>query len=575
MTDPGFAHRSGGKDAMPKITYSMPAAACALVTLVALMAAAMPAAGQQPGAGERRLIIDLSHAERVTYRGAGAPNLHTADNAQRQDVDRWADGLAAHGFAIETAATSPFTPNGLDGVSVVAVLQPDLVGPDRPARFGDSEIAALRDWLQAGGTLVAVADPLITTSGATFLSEGFSGIGAYRSGEIVNNLLSRLGLGTHVNADVVCSTRPEDKPSGTDDGGLNAIYGSELPEGAVALDVETHGLFTDPGQRLGHFVGHTIEGAQLDLAGMSLDAEREPEAPPVVGGVVPVPPPDAEGEAWTVLRSAAEKKGDDGKAASCGAERDRVEGAVAGVTLDRVGKGKVVTGGDLSLHVASYGSATFYDNENFGMKPFWESLLPAIAGPGPRRNTGGDPPGSGSPSGDPGSGGSGSGNGPVSGSAPGDAEANTGGSTRRGGRRGGETGSGRGEARSSPGRNDGRAVGGALERGRSGARRAGDATPSAERSGSSAVVTGAGPARESASEREGGEARPLSTAAEGGSGASGASGSPSSLREVPDVPALVTAPTPGWLTGAVGGGILAALAGGFGLTRRRLRTALP
>lgn len=544
------------------------AALAALVAAAGAAAAAGPAPAQRGPAvgapGGKRLVIDMTHAERVTYAGLGSPNLYTARNPQRQDVDAWANGLAArHGFAIETARErSPFTLEALDGVSAVAVLQPDTVGPGQGAFFADAEAAALRAWIERGGVLALVADPLITTSGGNFLVENFS-LEPYQSWRVANDLLRKLGLDTHFRHDVVCSTKPDDKPDGTGDDDLNELYGSELPESGVALRVEPHGLFPHPGRRLGHWAGHTLDGGGVEVATLELGQESQ-------GGGGPTDGADATVASWTVDRAAAQKPppGGGDRAAGCEAPREKTSGRVAGVSLDRIGEGWIVSGGDLSLHAASYGSGAFYDNENFGMKPFWEAVLPALAGPGVRMRAEDSGPAAGQ------AGGSG-----ATGTAP---EQGTPAERGGAGRRGGRGSRGTGRDGSAGGERSGRGSG---ERGR-------EALGGGSGSGGSGGASGAGGgAAGAAAPADAAAAQALSGARAGAGGADASAATGQVLPEPSDGPLTARTPVgagtagaraladaaedvPGWLSVAAGAGALSALLAGFGAQWRRLRGAI-
>lgn len=495
------------------------------VRTAALALVGLALAGELAAAEARRLVIDLSHDERVTYRGQGS-GVEAEPSKPVQDVDRWADGLAAASdFEVEVARSSPFSLRALDGVSVVAVLQPD------GSALSSSEARALRTWIERGGVLVVAADSFLTSSAGTFATENFRRQRRFASHAIANSLLAGLGLATRFHEDAICS--PTQRPSGTGESTLDDVFQEQTPDSVVAMPVA--GSVGSSRSTIAISAGSSLTGAQAQLA-VSPDGS----------------------DFYTVDREEAGQEFQDpssGRTSSKGCEHAahrREGGGIAGITLDELGGGSVVASGDLGFHAASYGSGAWYDNESYGIKPFWNALLPAIAGPGVRTLDDAGEPADSAPAGT------------TLRSAPREES----GPQRRpplGSERGGRGGQGGG--RSDRGEGDG---GGGGE----GAAGSGGGGVTRGVAGTDAGALGrALPGRESSGGRRAGggrEARRLTSPGGDPLFDERAGGSAALAR--PDAPPDGEGEgPPGWLVSLVAGAALASLAGGFGLERRRVR----
>lgn len=508
--------------------------ACALLAAIGVL---VSLAASAPAQETRRLIVDLSRGEKVSYR---AVNVSDAN----QDVDRWADGLAEVGFSVETAAQSPFTAEGLDGVAAVAILQP------AGRAFSASELDVLRTFVERGGLVLAIGDTLMSTSGGTpFSGDSFANPAKLQEARaaqgVVNALLGGLGLSTRIADDVICSS--SSTPSGSGQDGLDDLLDAtdSVPESLVALRHDVGG-----GSAVGHFVGSSVTGAQRPLA-FTFSG----------GGFYLVSRADA-GEERLDPQSGRNRTN------SCERARDPqpVGGGIAGVALDAVGQGKVITGGDLSFQAASYGSGAFYDNPNYGLRTFWNAVMDRNA---PRQGVRMLDDGSSQPS--PSSSGEGGAagaeqrpqRGPESASSPAASTPPSGGGGGRqdsgsaaGGRRSGAAGVGR------PAGSGEASGGGASRRDLGSGGRSAPAPGAAAPVGEAGTAGGGAPAAAGDARRlTDGEGDPLSAPA-GTLDATGAA---------PPASATAAEGPPGWMVAVVGGFALAALAGGFALKRWQLQ----
>ena len=112
------------------------------------------------GEGGPRVVIDAAHL-----------NFHTAAGRYKP----FADLLRLDGYRV-ASNTSPFTPDALRGVDVLVIA--NAQGGEGPAAFDTpaftpDEVKAVHDWVDAGGSLLLVADHAPFGTGAEVLSQAF------------------------------------------------------------------------------------------------------------------------------------------------------------------------------------------------------------------------------------------------------------------------------------------------------------------------------------------------------------------------------------------------------------------
>ncbi len=112
------------------------------------------------GGGGPRVVIDAAHL-----------NFHTAAGRYQP----FADLLRLDGYRV-ASNTSQFTPDALRGVDILVIANArGGEGPeafDTPA-FTPDEVKAVHEWVEAGGSLLLVADHAPFGSGAEILSQAF------------------------------------------------------------------------------------------------------------------------------------------------------------------------------------------------------------------------------------------------------------------------------------------------------------------------------------------------------------------------------------------------------------------
>ncbi len=177
-----------------------------------------------------KILVDLTHAERVSLDGKTSPDLLTSKNPRILSLDTWADFMRDNGYFMDALTQPPITGEKLSGYDILMVAQPDVDKEGKPAYFSPDEVQAIQSFLEEGGGLWLVGDPVICCdlawerpfmeliTGAMeyilfrmplfpdvqlyFLD--FSAL--YHYPEVLNELMEGLGLGMKFNFDLILDT---------------------------------------------------------------------------------------------------------------------------------------------------------------------------------------------------------------------------------------------------------------------------------------------------------------------------------------------------------------------------------
>jgi hypothetical protein len=135
-----------------------------------------------------------------------------------------------NGYSIDVLTQPPITKEKLSGYGILVVAQPDIDREGEPAYFLSPEVQAIADFLNQGGGLWLMGDPVIAHDlpGGNFITEFMKGMieyllfrklllpdaqlyfmdfsTLYRYPEVLNGLLKGLGLEMRFNFDLILDT---------------------------------------------------------------------------------------------------------------------------------------------------------------------------------------------------------------------------------------------------------------------------------------------------------------------------------------------------------------------------------
>ena len=159
----------------------------ALFAVVLLIASVSVSAYDQ-----KKILVDLTHAERVSIDGVTSPNLDTSTNGRILNWTDWAEFIREQGYAVDVLTEGPINAEKLEGCNILIVAEPDNT-TGGPAYFTTEESAAIGSFVENGGGLLLMGTQLV--GGASFGEFVGDYDTVYHFPEIHNALLANLGVG--------------------------------------------------------------------------------------------------------------------------------------------------------------------------------------------------------------------------------------------------------------------------------------------------------------------------------------------------------------------------------------------
>ena len=161
------------------------------IVILALATVLMLAAPASAQAGN--ILVDLTHAERVSIDGITSPNLDTSTNARIFNWTVWADDMRnSHSYVVDVLMTGPIGSAALDGYDLLIIVQPDNT-TSGSAYFTTDECNAIGDFVANGNGLLLMGTELV---GGSTLGEFMGDYDTvYYYPQIHNALLENLGVG--------------------------------------------------------------------------------------------------------------------------------------------------------------------------------------------------------------------------------------------------------------------------------------------------------------------------------------------------------------------------------------------
>jgi len=139
-----------------------------------------------------KILVDLTHAERISIDGITSPNLDTSSNSRVLNWTDWADYIRGEGYVVDVLTEGPISTEKLAGYNVLIIAEPDVT-TSGPAYFTTEENDAIKSFVENGGGLLLMGTQLV---GGSSLSEFFGDYDTvYHYPEIHNALLANLSVG--------------------------------------------------------------------------------------------------------------------------------------------------------------------------------------------------------------------------------------------------------------------------------------------------------------------------------------------------------------------------------------------
>ena len=197
------------------------------------IAAKAPAILTAPG---YMILVDMTHAERVSIDGMTSPNLDTSTNNRIFDWDDWAAYMRGNGYKVDVLTTGLMTSGTLDDYDVLIIAEPDAT-TSGPAYLTTDECSAIGTFVGDGGGLLLMGTQFIGGSTLGEFVDDYDTV--YYYPEIHNALLSNMSVGMSFCEGMI-GTDPYDVM-------VDVTNGSGGPLGNIWIHagVKTHPIWDD------------------------------------------------------------------------------------------------------------------------------------------------------------------------------------------------------------------------------------------------------------------------------------------------------------------------------------------
>jgi hypothetical protein len=156
--------------------------------VVVLMVASMSVSAYD----QKKILVDLTHAERISIDGITSPNLDNSSNSRVFNWTDWAEYMRGQGYAVDVLTEGQINTEKLEGYSVLIIAEPDVT-TSGPAYFTAEESDAIGTFVENGGGLLLMGTQLVggSTPGE-FTADYYT---VYHYSEVHNALLENLSVG--------------------------------------------------------------------------------------------------------------------------------------------------------------------------------------------------------------------------------------------------------------------------------------------------------------------------------------------------------------------------------------------
>jgi len=139
-----------------------------------------------------KILVDLTHAERISIDGITSPNLDTSSNSRVLNWTDWADYIRGEGYVVDVLTEGPISTEKLAGYDVLIIAEPDVT-TSGPAYFTTEENDAIKSFVENGGGLLLMGTQLVGGSTVSAFYGDYDTV--YHYPEIHNALLENLSVG--------------------------------------------------------------------------------------------------------------------------------------------------------------------------------------------------------------------------------------------------------------------------------------------------------------------------------------------------------------------------------------------
>ena len=141
---------------------------------------------------QKKILVDLTHAERISIDGITSPNLDNSGNSRVFNWTDWAEYIRGEGYTIDVLTSGPITAENLSGYNVLIIAEPDVT-TSGPAYITTEESEAIGTFVGNGGGLLLMGTQLVGgSSPSEFMADYYT---VYHYPEVHNALLENLSVG--------------------------------------------------------------------------------------------------------------------------------------------------------------------------------------------------------------------------------------------------------------------------------------------------------------------------------------------------------------------------------------------
>jgi len=141
---------------------------------------------------QKKILVDLTHAERISIDGITSPNLDNSSNSRAFNWTDWAEYIRGEGYTIDVLTSGSITAENLSGYNVLIIAEPDVT-TSGPAYFTTEESAAIGTFVENGGGLLLMGTQLVGGSTEGEFMADYDTV--YHYPGVHNALLANLGVG--------------------------------------------------------------------------------------------------------------------------------------------------------------------------------------------------------------------------------------------------------------------------------------------------------------------------------------------------------------------------------------------
>jgi len=162
-----------------------------LCGVLALFVAVLIVVSVSVSAYDQKILVDLTHAERISIDGITSPNLDTSSNSRVLNWTDWADYIRGEGYAVDVLTEGPISTEKLAGYNVLIIAEPDVT-TSGPAYFTTEENDAIKSFVENGGGLLLMGTQLVGGSSPSEFTADYNTV--YHYPEVLNALLANLSV---------------------------------------------------------------------------------------------------------------------------------------------------------------------------------------------------------------------------------------------------------------------------------------------------------------------------------------------------------------------------------------------